>query len=206
MSSKAYDKFRKTLNRCESLLDSYRKLRDVAEQEDAPPASKDIVRGAVVLAVSALDAYVTDVFAEKLVSYLKTYEPDEALISLLNDAGLDTEEALTMISMDRPYQRVRTLIRHHYLTHTTQQVDVIDEMFLPYRLKKITDNAEKKAGRKTLCTSVQKLVKKRNRIAHSGDYNAHGRIRSIDEEVVERRMDDMELLVKNMDDIICNRI
>ena len=206
MSSKAYDKFRKTLNRCESLLDSYRKLRDVAEQEDAPPASKDIVRGAVVLAVSALDAYVTDVFAEKLVSYLKTYEPDEALISLLNDAGLDTEEALTMISMDRPYQRVRTLIRHHYLTHTTQQVDVIDEMFLPYRLKNLTDNAEKKAGRKTLCTSVQKLVKKRNQIAHSGDYNAHGRIRSIDEEVVERRMDDMELLVKNMDDIICNRI
>ena len=181
-------------------------MRDLAEEEDSAPASKDIIRGAVVLAVAALDAYVTDVFAEKLVSYLKSYSPDESLINLLNDAGLDTKEALTMISMDRPYRRIRTLIRHHYLTHTTQQLDVIDEMFLPYRLKNLTDNAERRAQRKTLCSSVEKLVEKRHRISHGGDYNAHGRIRNIDESVVERRMNDMELLVKHMDDIICNRI
>lgn len=48
-----------------------------------PPTPKDIVRGAVVLAVAALDAYVIDVFTEKLTTYLKAFTPDDSLVQLL---------------------------------------------------------------------------------------------------------------------------
>ena len=134
------------------------------------------MRGAVVLAVAALDAYVTDVFAEKLVAYLKKYKPDNSLVELLAEAGLDTREALNLITMERPYRRIRTLVQSYYNTYTTQKFDVIDEIFLPFRIKDITKNAEAKTKRKILKKSVGTLVQRRHEIAHSGDYNGHGRL------------------------------
>ncbi len=207
MPSKAYDKFLKTIRRCESLVESYKKLQalDHANGVDVP-TPKDIIRGAVVLAVAALDAYVTDAFSEKLVPYLKRYKPDEGLTNLLYDAGLDTKEALVLLSMERPYRRIRTLIETYYGSYTTQKFDVIDEIFKPYRLKKITDNAAKKSGRVSIKTSVGKLVDRRHQIAHAGDYNGHGRIVDIDEKQIGNRIKHLELLVTNMDEILCNRI
>jgi len=205
--SKAHGKFIKTIRRCESLVDSYKRLQVIDEENGVDvPTPKDIVRGAVVLAVAALDTYVTDVFSEKLVLYLKAYNPDPELIELLYDAGLDTKEALGLLSMERPYRRIRTLIENYYGSYTTQKFDVIDQIFKPYRLKNITDNAARKSGRESIKKSVGKLVERRHQIAHAGDYNSHGRIIDIDEEQIAKRIKHLELLVKNMDDIICNRI
>jgi len=162
------------------------------------------VRGAVVLAVAALDAYVTDVFAEKLVAYLKKYKPDNSLVELLAEAGLDTREALNLITMERPYRRIRTLVQSYYNTYTTQKFDVIDEIFLPFRIKDITKNAEAKTKRKILKKSVGTLVQRRHEIAHSGDYNGHGRLVEIDEESIAKRIKNLEALVTSMDELICN--
>lgn len=207
LPTKAYEKFLKTVRRCESLVESYKKLHllDQEKGEDIP-TPKDIVRGAVVLAVAALDAYVTDAFVEKLVPYLKRYTPDEELIELLYDAGLDTKEALVLLSMDRPYRRIRTLIENYYASYTTQKFEVIDQIFRPYRLKKITENAAKKSGTFSIKKSVGKLVERRHQIAHAGDYNAHGRIVDINEEQIGKRIVHLELLVTQMDEILCKRI
>ncbi|NQU68207.1 MAG: hypothetical protein HQ510_09725 [Candidatus Marinimicrobia bacterium] len=206
MNSKSFNKFKKTINRCEELVNTFKILRAVKEKHDEIPAPKDIVRASVVLSVAALDAYITDVFCEKLVSYLKKHTPDQSLVDLLNDAGLDTKEALTLITMDRPYRRIRTLIKKYYDAYTTQRFDVIDNMFLPYRLYKISSNAERKSGRKQLLTSVEKLIERRHEIAHGGDYNSYGRLRAIEEDGIAKRMKDLELFVVNLDEIVCNRI
>jgi len=206
MATNAYTKFIKTIRRCESLVASYQELHRQSQTDQNIPAPKDIVRGAVVLSVAALDAYVTDVFSEKLVPYLRRYTPDQSLIDLLSKAGLDTKEALKLLSMDRPYRRIRTLINTHYQRYTTQKFDVIDEIFLPYRLSNITTNAERMSGRTRLKNSVGKLVERRHEIAHNGDYNSHGRIKDINEDQISRRINNLELLVTNMDTIICNRI
>ena len=207
MSSKAHKKFIKTIRRCESLVESYKRLQAIDQENGVDvPTPKDIVRGAVVLAVAALDTYVTDVFSEKLFPYLKKYKPDEELIQLLYNSGLDTKESLGLLSMERPYRRIRTLIENYYGSYTTQKFDVIDQIFKPYRLKKITDNAASKSGRKSIKRSVGKLVERRHQIAHAGDYNGHGRIVDIDEEQIGKRIHHLEILVENMDDIICNRV
>jgi len=174
--------------------------------DNSIPAPKDMVRGAVVLAIAALDAYVTNVFAEKLVPYLKKHRPGDQLVNLLHEAGLDTREALTLINMERPYRRIRTLISRHYAKYTTQKFDVIDSIFLPYGIKNISDNAAAKTEKQTIKTSVGKLIERRHEIAHSGDYNSHNRLKQIDEDQIEKRIKHLELLVRNMDDIICNRI
>lgn len=206
MPSKAHEKFSKTIKRCKTLINSYETLHKLNSKNSEIPAPKDIVRGAVILAVSALDAYVTDVFSEKLVPYLKRYKADDSLINLLANAGLDTKEALILISMDRPYRRIRTLIQKYYNTYTTQRFKVIDQIFVPYRLKNLSDNAAKKAGRKNIKRSVEKLIERRHQIAHAGDYNSHGKICNIDEEEIEKRVNDLNLIVDKMDEIICNKI
>jgi hypothetical protein len=207
VQSKAYDKFIKTIHRCEALVDAYKKLQELDKTNNLNiPTPKDIIRGAVVLAVASLDTYVTDAFAEKLVSHLKQNKPSNDLVNLLHKAGLDTREALSLITMERPYRRIRTLITSHYASYTTQKFDVIDSIFKPYGLAKITENAAKKSGKVSIKKSVGNLVERRHAIAHAGDYNAHGKIVDIDENKIAKRISDLELLVKNIDAILCNRI
>lgn len=206
MPTKSFAKFKKTINRCDDLVSTYETLHQQHQQNQGVPAPKDIVRAAVVLAVAALDAYATDAFAEKLVPYLKKYKPDQSLVDLLHQAGLDTKEALTLITMERPLRRIRTLINNHYSTYTTQRFDVIDQLFLPYRLKNITQNAEAKSSKKLLKTSVAKLITRRHEIVHDGDYNAHGNIKDIDPDQIKKRISYLEILVINMDEILCSRI
>ena len=207
MPSNAHGKFLKTIKRCESLVESYKQLQAIDQANGAAvPTPKDIVRGAVVLAVAALDTYVTDAFSEKLVPYLQRYKPDDELIELLYKSGLDTKEALVLLGMERPYRRIRTLIENYYGSYTTQKFDVIDQIFKPYRLTNITENAARKSGKVSIKTSVGKLVERRHQIAHAGDYNRHGRIIDIDEEQIAKRIKHLELLVTSMDEIVCNRV
>ncbi|CEP34099.1 MULTISPECIES: HEPN domain-containing protein [unclassified Halomonas] len=207
MPSNAHSKFIKTIKRCESLVDAYKQLQAIDQANGvAIPTPKDIVRGAVVLSVAALDTYVTDAFSEKLVPYLQRYKPDDELIDLLYKSGLDTKEALVLLSMERPYRRIRTLIENYYGSYTTQKFDVIDQIFKPYRLANITENAARKSLKPSIKKSVGKLVERRHQIAHAGDYNRHGRIIDIDEDQIAKRIEHLELLVTNMDEILCNRV
>jgi len=205
MSSKAYEKFSKTLKRCEVLLDTYDKIKSL-DQACNIMATKDIIRGAVVIAVSSLDAYVTDVFSEKFITYIKKHGVDDNLAKLLYEAGLDTKAALELITMDRPYRRIRTFIDVYYSKSTTQKYNVIDDLFKLYHLPKLTENAERRSGRIKLRRSVEILIERRHEIAHNGDYNRHGKINDISSETVYRRINDLEILVSNMDFIICNKI
>lgn len=206
MGSKSLDKFIKTVNRCEALVNTYIELKTICDKGEMNNPTKDIICGAVVLSVSALDAYVTDVFAEKLVPYLKAFTPDDSLIEILHEAGLNTREALNLIRMERPYRRIRTLIEKYYSRYTTQKFDINDKLFLQYHLKNITKNAANKSGKALIRRSVEILIERRHEIAHNGDYNSHGRINDISEKVILKRINDLNILVNMMDDIICNKI
>ena len=197
--SKAYEKFEKTINRSTALIRTHRTLLRTSINNRRIRAPKDLIRASVVLSVAALDAYITDVFSEKLVPYLKKYSPDDLLVNILRDAGLDTYEALNLIKMDRPYRRVRTLVNAYYKKFTTQRFEVIDKLFLAFRLKDISDRAQSKARRRTLKRSVAILIERRHKIAHDGDYNSHGRLNKIDLNETKRRIDDIKLFVKCID-------
>ncbi|PWB37354.1 hypothetical protein DCO47_04610 [Pseudomonas sp. NDM] len=202
MPSNAYAKFHKTARRCDTLVSAYTTLHALNGNE----APKDIVRGAVVLAVAALDAYVTDVFVEKLATYLKKHRPGELLIDLLFAAGLDTKEALSLLTNKRPYSRIRNLVRTYYATYTTQKFHVIDSVFKVYGLKNLTKNAAQKTAKAHVLSRVEDLIDRRHEIAHAGDYNKHNRIQDIDHARVKVWLTALEDLVKAMDEIICLKI
>lgn len=204
--SNAYIKFNKTIERCKILVETYKQIKTSSLNPNYPVvATKDILRGAVVLAVAALDAYATDAFSEKFIIYIKNKTPDESLVKLLSNAGLDVKQALMLLSTDRPYRKIRTMIEKYYSRYTTQKFQVIDDLFLQYRIQSITTNAERRSGSKRLKRSVELLIERRHQIVHDGDYNKRSHINDIQEAVVERRITDLEVLVKNMDYILENK-
>ena len=204
--SRAYTKFQKSVTRSLALTRDYHRLRKLKRINIKIRAPKDLIRASVVLSVAALDAYITEVFAEKLIPYIKKYKPGETLINILRESGLDTEEALNLIKMDRPYRRIRNLVGKHYDTYTTQRFEVIDNLFIAYKLKDITDMAQGKSGRRTLKRSVEILVERRHKIAHDGDYNSHKKLININATQTRKRINDLKLFVQYLDEIIENRI
>lgn len=202
----AKQKFDKTIKRCKDQIDIYKKLKELKEEKpDLDIAlSQDILRSSIVLAVAAFDAYATDCFSEKFIIYIKNRSVDPTLIELLEKAGFSIDFALQLLNSDRPYRKIRTLIEQYYSTYTTQRLCVIDELFLQYHISKLTSNAENRSGKKKLLCSVEKIIERRHCIVHNGDYNDFNRIKTVTESDL-KRIDDLCILVKNMDDIIENK-
>ena len=193
----AYEKFKLTISRCESLIDLY----SDAKSKDAI-AADDILRSAVMLATAAFDTYVTDSFEEKFKAYVSTGHADEKIFDLLDKAGLNSKEAIGLLKMERPYRHLSTIIKRYYSKFTTQKMEVIDNVFSQYGIKNITLSAAKKSGKPSIKDSTTKLIRRRHSIVHGGDYNDQGNLQQIDKDKVLKRIDHLQLLVENMEEII----
>ncbi len=148
----------------------------------------DVLRGAAVLAVASMDAFFTRRFAELLVPFLKKHGPNERLIELLNAAGLDTRVALELAAMDRPFRRIRALVRRHLSNYTTQRFAAIDELFLALGAKDLSRHAQGLSKKKTLLRSVELLVERRHAIVHEADVGPNGRLTAIKGPEIVRRL------------------
>ena len=101
--SRSYIRFEGVIKRSLNLLSLQPAVDKLLAGGNPAPDLSDMARAAVVLAVAAMDAYFTGVFAERLVPYLKrkrTTPP--ALAAVLQKAGLDTSLALELLVMERP--------------------------------------------------------------------------------------------------------
>lgn len=166
----------------------------------------DSGRAGIVTAVAAFDRYFTTRFAECITPILQHEGPNNELIELLSKAGLDLKGALELLHADRPYRKIRNLIGDHLSEVTTQTFHVIDELFKTIGLSEFTLHVERKAQRKQLRTSIQKLVKRRHAIVHDGDLNAYGRLVPINHKDTVKRIEQIKIFVENAEKIICNRM
>lgn len=182
----------------EKLLKAHPSMKDIE--------AADMSRAAVVLAVAAMDAYFTDAFVERLVPFIKQTRPGESLVALLRDAGLDTAMALELLTMNRPYRRVRTLVDGHLERTTTQRLKAIDELFICYGLKNFCQNIQKLKNRQNLLASVEKIVERRHKIVHEGDLNAHRRLNAINPTQTKRRIVDVLTFVSGADELLQRQI
>ena len=167
-------------------------------------AMSDITRSAVMLGVASMDTYFTARFAELLVPYIKKKGAKQSLVATLADAGLDTSQALEMLTMDKPYRRIRTLIDAYLERYTTQRIEVIDKLFLCYGLKNFCASAQKKAKRKNLIRRVELIVERRHKIVHDGDLNSHHKLNKIDHDEVLRQLKDLKVFVDSAHSITEN--
>lgn len=166
--------------------------------------ASDLVRMAAVLGVAAMDSYFTTKFCNILVPFLKKNGPNKGLTKILQEAGLDTETALVLLSMQRPYRRIRTLVERSFDTLTTQRTDVVDELFLSFGLKDFSKNAQGLVNRNNLVKRIQKLVARRHQIVHEGDVDGRSQPRTIDCEQVAGQLNDLRLFISGSEQLIKN--
>lgn len=201
--SKAYLRFETVVQRSLNLAQARHPLEKILQQAGEEDDLSDMTRASVVLAVAAMDAYFTGVFAEKLVPYLKSKTtPGKDLLKVLSDAGLNTQTALELLGMQRPYRRIRTLMDDYLEREVTQKTNKIDELFKSYGLIGLSENAEKKAKRKNLVTSIEKLVERRHQIVHRGDISPQGKLREIDHKKTYNQVINLVTWVSACDEII----
>ena len=171
-------------------------------QIGAMPDTKDLLRAAIAFSVAGMDAYFTDRFAESLVRFLKKRGPTNDLTELLLKAGLDTKAALEMLTMKRPYRRVRTLVEVYLSKYTTQKQEVIDKLFSIYGVKDLCRHAQGLSKTKNLLASVTEAVLRRHAIVHGGDLNLYDRPRPIDPKLASRYIADIDRFVTHAETIL----
>lgn len=204
--SKAYITFECVVERSLNLLSLEEVLGDYIGAQKQKIDLSDLNRSALVLAVAAMDAYFTNVFIENFVKYLKDNGATKQLIIMLSEAGLDTGAALELLTMQRPYRRIRSLIESHLERTTTQRADAIDELFLGYGIRKFCQRAQGIAKRKNLIISIRNSVIRRNEIAHEGDINTHGKLQDIDRKQIRRKIQDIVKFVSSSEELLAKAL
>jgi len=200
--SRSYIRFESVINRSLNLFSLQAIIDGMLPKEHNRNELPDMTRASLVLAVAAMDAYFTGIFAERLVPFLKRKGATKDLVELLKKAGLDTAVALELLGMQRPYRRIRTLVEGHLGRHVTQHEKTIDELFLAFGLKEFCRQVEKKAGRTCLCKSITAVVQRRHQIAHKGDLNSYGKLRGIERRTMRAKVLDIVKFVSCADDIL----
>ena len=203
--SKAYLRFESVIKRSLNMLTLQAATTQIltVTKPDVPIDLSDMSRASVVLAVAAMDSYFTDVFVERLVPFIKRKGATKLLVTFLSDAGLDTECALQLIVMKRPFRRIRRIVESHLEAVTTQKTEAIDRLFAIYSFKNFCEHVARysQKGERLLLT-IRKLVLRRHKIAHEGDLNSHGQPNLADPIEIQRRINAVVLFVSKADELL----
>jgi hypothetical protein len=202
--SKSYLEFEKVILRSLNLISLQETLEKMLprDKNEGKVDLTDLARAAVVLSVAAMDSYFTDIFAERFIQFLKKNGPTEKIIEVLNKTGFNIRLALELLSTERPYRRIRTLIEENLERHTTQKAETIDALFLAYGLKDFCNHVQNYKRRKRLVRSVEILVERRNQISHDGDTNSYGKLNPITPKDIKKRITDVITFVSGADEIL----
>ncbi|MEM5519735.1 HEPN domain-containing protein [Sulfitobacter sp. AS59] len=192
--SKPYNYFLNTIERAENLLQAADEHEDIL--------SDDLARGSVILSVAAFDHYFTSKFCDVLNNYLKNNKPNKKLIERLERAGLNTEMALELAVMKRPFRRIRSLLSKSLSGVTTNQTKAIENLFSAIDLDGLSGRIHKHCNRKNLGRRIEKLVIIRNEVSHCAHINSHGQPKAIDAEDVGARIEELKLFVDSSEIII----
>lgn len=206
----AYKIFESTMIRATKLMVVSNRLANVRFKKEPKKISKeqvsDIARSTIVFGVSAFDAYFTNKFLDILVPFIKKRAPNKEMVKLLSKSGLDIPLALELLQSDRPFKKIKTLVRYQLENHVTQKMKVINKLFLCIGIKNLSKKAEKKSKRKTLIRSVEIAINRRHSIVHGGDLNNHGNLKKIKISETITRLKNIRLLVYKCEEIINSRL
>lgn len=176
-------------------------------------------RYAIILGVASMDAYFTKKFMQKLTGYLKRYkltrqndqgeiEKHEKLVNLLHKAGIDETQYLKLLEAERPYRVIYTIVEKHLGTWTTNRFGRIDDLFKIYGITDLTAKSMNQVKTSTsiqprLCKSrIERLVDRRNLIAHSCDLNSHNQFNRLNLQQVKEGLQALEYFVIAAEDVL----
>jgi hypothetical protein len=201
----AKTKFDKVIARARGLCALHERLSDqgIPGGTVAELNLDDLLRSALMLGVSAMDAYYRDKFLERLVPYAKAKSATKTLEDALSRAGVTMTDVLELLGNKRPHRTLRNKIAGWLLGKPMHDLDQVDVLLQGFGIKKLTENAAKKDGAKTIRTKVEDAVQRRHDIAHYGDYFAGKKtLKKIERAWTVKQLDWIARLVEQSDAII----
>lgn len=179
-------------------------LAELSTTVEADDISQDLLRSSVVLSVAGFDRYFTHRFSELLASHLKSQEPSDELIELLQRAGVNLKLTLRLLAekKDRPFRTIRNKVQPALFYLTTQQTKEIDKLFKKVGVQNLTSRVCKKSKKKLLEARVNKAVFRRHSIAHEADLHSHHKVSKIGKSNVDLWIGALSEFVEISDTII----
>ena len=197
MPTNAKQRFDNVMDRCDNLV----------AQSQGSSVADDMLRAAVVLAVSALDMYAADRFAEEFVKELKRRTPSKEDVDFLTEIGVGVMEVLGVLkeTPKKPHKRLRKLLDDYLSRSAMQSFSHIERLYKYYGLPKIIDNACDRSGYKKLKLRIGNMLDRRNEIVHNCDYDGKNSLQVISRKDVDYWIKSLKSLVDNMEQIIQNK-
>jgi hypothetical protein len=150
-----------------------------------------------------MDSYFTDRFCEALIPYINREGVNKGLKELLSQSGLTITKSIEMFDNKRPKRVLSNMVRRHLSTFVTQNFKTVDNLYKCLGFEKpITLAAQELSKRKHLLKSINKLVERRHKIVHAGDYNHHGNLNAIEYQRMFRKILEIRVLVGNMEKVL----
>jgi hypothetical protein len=142
-----------------------------------PESTNDLLRGAVVLGGSALDAYVHHIFSQRFVPYVtahpSTMAPGQPLHRYLRSIGMPVASLKLPAPKKgkRPLGALRAAVDARLFRTSLQKIAVVgqalDAVGLPNTIRDLALASSLKET--TLRSRISKVTNRRNAIAHEGD-------------------------------------
>ncbi len=188
-----------------SMFRGYSVLNSPADPENEAVYAavlSDGLRMALVLAVSAMDAYFTDKYVEAFIPYLRKRGPNQDMVEYCTKAKIDVRVALELLCKKRPLESLRAHVSQYLSSYVAQDIRKIDDLYKTIGLRDLSRSAQAKSHRSRLILNVEAAVRRRHEIAHSGDVTKAGHLRRISAKSVEDALDCIKYFVRDADDII----
>lgn len=163
----------------------------------------DLLRSALMLGVSAMDAYYRDKFLERLIPFVKKKSATRTLEKALQDAGVSMGDVLSLLGNRRPLRSLRNKVADWLLSKPMHDLDQVDGLFVAFGLKNLTEHAAKKDGAVTIRRKVADAVARRHDIVHYGDYyGGRTSLKTLTNTWTRRRLNWISRLVSQSEDMI----
>ena len=201
---KAIAGFRETISRCNQLVELFHTVS---------PKNDDLLRFAVVLAVSAFEKYVKDSFVERLVQFARLPSAGkskrEEFDAFLKGAGVEPDlwrECYNARGKNpNPNLRMRNRVKRELSSKPIQRQTDISELFKLYGLGNILVRARELSNKALIWKTIEKTTKRRHQIVHASDYRFAGSLEPINDKNVNRHLAAFERFVESMNSILESR-
>jgi len=192
----------KALNNFTNISERAEKLVE-ASSESKGSLSEELLRAAVILIVSGMDAYFKEAFMNNFFDYVKKKSDYKLYAKIAEKYGhYKMESLLEILPQKRPNRTVISHIRKNLYLTPMHNTLVINELYQNFGIKNLAHNAANKTGKKKNLSIVMNAVARRHKIAHNGDRKPHGKLETIEKKYVEHWINHICLFVESADSII----
>jgi len=202
--------FDESMKRAQSFLVAYRELH--GKRGRVPKARADLLRGVVVFAVAAMDAYVRDTVASNLAKLVASRakanrDLPEELVKVV-DSAMNTKALIKAAYASRPGSHIRSAVEGILAERSFQSARAIEDAFKIIGLDDLTAKVAEECSdsKKQLERKIREIAKRRHQIVHQADLHQDKQHKRKPREIkvgfVEDALKTIDSFVKHMDQVV----